>query len=91
MFHVGDNTPTDPCSMRCVPDHVHARPPGAKPYIKLIAPHLYHTSPYSPTDQLHIMMMMRTLKLAVVSHLLLWSLCRGAPKGVSGERNICCV
>ena len=33
--------------------------------------------------------MMRTLKLAVATHLLLWGVCHGAPKGVSGgERNI---
>ena len=32
---------------------------------------------------------MRTLKLAVATHLLLWGVCHGAPKGVSGgERNI---
>ena len=32
---------------------------------------------------------MRSLKLAVATHLLLWGICHGAPKGVSGvERNI---
>ena len=29
-------------------------------------------------------MMMRTLKLAVATHLLLWGLCHGIAKGVSG-------
>ena len=34
------------------------------------------------------MLMMRTLKLVVATHLLLWGVCHGAPKGVSGvERN----
>ena len=33
--------------------------------------------------------MMRTLKLAVATHLLLWGVCHGTPMGVSGEeRNI---
>ena len=31
--------------------------------------------------------MMRTLKLAVATHLLLWGVCHGTPKGVSGERH----
>ena len=29
--------------------------------------------------------MMRSLKLAVATHLLLWGVCHGTPKGVSGE------
>ena len=29
--------------------------------------------------------MKRTLKLAVATHLLMWGVCHGAPKGVSGE------
>ena len=50
-----------------------------------------------PTPPVHTyrsaiqIMMLRALKLAVATHILLWSLCRGTPKGVSGERNICCV
>ena len=35
------------------------------------------------------MLMMRTLKLVVATHLLLWGVCHGTPMGVSGEeRNI---
>ena len=34
--------------------------------------------------------MMRSLKLAVASHLLLWSLCRGTPKEVSGGTYAVC-
>ena len=32
--------------------------------------------------------MMRTLKLAVATHLLLWGVCHGMPKGVSGEEHL---
>ena len=36
-------------------------------------------------------MILRTLKLAVATHLLMWSLCHGMPKGVSGEEHMLCV
>ena len=36
-------------------------------------------------------MMLRALKLAVATHLLMWSLCHGMPKGVSGEEHMLCV
>ena len=40
---------------------------------------------FSSADLLPQTSMVRSLKLAVATHLLLWSLCSGTPTGVSGE------
>ena len=36
-------------------------------------------------------MMLRSLKLAVATQLLLWGVCHGKLKGVSGEEHMLCV
>ena len=58
--------------------HTTAAPrPAACP---TLSSHTISTPPSSPAQ----IMMMRTLKLAVATHLLLWGLCHGIAKGVSG-------
>ena len=54
--------------------HTHTQPPRRAPLCPVPTP------PSSPAQ----IMMMRTLKLAVATHLLLWGLCHGIAKGVSG-------
>ena len=67
-------------------DHVltHSATPRLAPLcpsIALVFSSLPIPTPPSPAQ----IMTKRTLKLAVATHLLLWGLCHGAAKGVSGE------